>query len=355
MKTCIDKIHKDLPCEVMIEVEPRCNLNCRFCFNRTSFAKKGRGVKPFTAEYVKKIIDGIAKAGIKTVRFTGGEPLLRTDIFELMKYAKKNGLTTILNTNGTLINTANIKNFIDIVDNVLIPVESYKNERGITGKKDTLSKKINAIKLLKKNKIPVVRVGTVAIKENILNFEKLARFVFDLPVNSWEIYRPISASKIDPASRWKKKDANLLVSKLVKFNQKNKKPVFIANAMPFCAVSDFGKAESVSLGARFDDGHSRLVVDPRGFVKPHYFLDKNIGDPLDVLRAWNHPFMKKMRNLEFMSKICRNCSFKLKCKGGSRYEAKIINGRYTALDPTAFFTKMVEQNKIISIKAQNYG
>ncbi|PIY82331.1 MAG: heme biosynthesis protein, partial [Candidatus Omnitrophica bacterium CG_4_10_14_0_8_um_filter_44_12] len=48
------------------------------------------------------MIDSIKKAKISIVRFTGGEPLLRNDIFELIKYAKSKGLKIRLNTNGSL-------------------------------------------------------------------------------------------------------------------------------------------------------------------------------------------------------------------------------------------------------------
>jgi len=95
------------------------------------------------------------------------------------------------------------------------------------------------------------------------------------------------------------------------------------------------KLNSVSQGALFDDGHSRLVIDPRGFVKPHYFMDKNIGHPLDILGAWQHPFMKKMRNLEYLPKECQDCPFVFKCRGGSRQAAKMVFGSYQALDPLA--------------------
>ncbi len=220
------------------------------------------------------------------------------------------------------------------MDDILIPIESYNNkkEEKITGYKDSLKKKIKAIKLLKKAKIPVVRAGTVAIEENIINFDKLAQFIFKLPLDEWELYRPIPIYEKDKLSS---QLINVLVDKLIDLRKEIDKPVFIANAIPFCSIKDLNKINSVSKGALYDDGHNRLVIDPRGFVKPHYFLDKNLGSPLDILKAWNHPFMKKMRNLEFLPKECQNCSFAFKCRGGSRQAAKIINGDYKVLDPLA--------------------
>jgi len=322
----------DLPWEVMIEVTSHCNFNCRFCFNKISFAQNGRAIKDLSTNYLKKIIDGLIKAKIKIIRFTGGEPLLRKDIFELIKYAKNKEVEVRLNTNASLINQGTAKKLKGIVDNILIPIESYSDEKEskITGYPHSLEKKIKAIELLKKEKIPIVRAGTVTIKENILNFDKIAHLIFKLPLDEWELYRPI------PISKREKLDSELiklLVEKLIGLRKKTKKAVFIGNALPFCAIKDLNKLNSVSKGGLFDDGHTRLVIDPRDFVKPDYFMNENIGQPLDILGAWHHPFVKKMRDLKYLPEQCQECPFVFKCRGGSRQAAKMVFGDYWDLDP----------------------
>lgn len=330
----------DLPEEIMIEVTPRCNFSCRFCFNKISFAKNGRKIKEFSFEYVKKIIDNIVRSQIKIIRFTGGEPLLRKDIFELLKYAKNRGLETRLNTNGSLVGPKTAKKLKGIVDNVLIPIESWTEakESKAAGLGNVLEKKIKAVKLLKKQGIKIVRAGTVATEENILNFDKIADIIFKLPLDEWELYRPIIIDKKNNLNPYL---INHLADKLISLRRKIGRSVFLANAIPFCSVKDLNKLNTVSKGALYDDGCRRLVVDPRGFVKPHYFLDENIGDPLDILAAWEHSFMKKIRGLELLSEACLNCRFRYKCRGGSRYEARASGGDYCSPDPLAVF-----QNKL---------
>jgi radical SAM protein with 4Fe4S-binding SPASM domain len=322
----------DLPDEVMIEAEPRCNFKCRFCFNQISFAKAGREIKGFSANYLKEIIDNIFQVGIKIVRFTGGEPMLRKDIFQLLEYAKNKGLETRLNTNASLINQKTARRLKGIVDNVLIPIEDCRAEKEakITGSADALPNKIRAIELLKSEDIPVVRAGTVAIRENIINFEKIAQLIEKLPLDEWELYRPI------PVNKKEQLDSSLianLVEKLLDLRKRTGKVIFMSNALPFCAINDPNKINSVCRGILQEGGYSRLVIDPRGFVKPDYCLDENIGEPLDILSAWQHSFVKKMRNLEYLPKECQNCPFSFKCRGGSRPAAKMVFGSFQALDP----------------------
>ena len=322
---------KDLPDEIMIEVESKCNFNCYFCYNKNSFAKDGRNIQNLESDYIKKIIDEIKRTDIKIVRFTGGEPLLRKDILELMKYAKSKDLEVRLNTNASLINEALAKDLAKLVDNVLIPLEDVNcvGELSITGFPGSFSKKIKAIKLLKKYKTKIVRCGTVATRKNIKNLEKFFKLVLELNLDEWELYRPISATK--NKKLWSFNDVKILIEKLIKFRKISGRTFRIANGVPFCSY-DKNKVNSVSAGALSEDGHIRFVIDPRGFVKPHYYFNKNIGDPLDILACWNHPFMKKMRNLEFAPKECKNCSFLEKCRGGSRFLAKLYSGRWNAKD-----------------------
>lgn len=300
----------DKPIEVMIEVESRCNFQCEFCFNKISFAQHGRDIENLSFEYLKKVLENIKKAEIEIVRFTGGEPMLRPDIFELINYADGLGLKVWLNTNGSLITEEVVKKIADKIENVLIPIESCdsKEEEKITGYKNSLEKKIQAIKLLKKVKIPRVRVGTVISQKAIKNFDKFLKLILELEIDEWEFYYPVGGN-IDSEKIEK------LVDKIIAARKETKKEIIIANTLPFCAIKNPEKLNLISRGGIFDNGHSRVVIDPRGFVKPHYFVDKNIGDPMGIIRAWKSDYMQKLRNLEFLSEECQECNYKFKCRG----------------------------------------
>lgn len=77
----------------------KCNLKCSHCYRDSGKESQGE----LTTEEAKKLIDEIAKANFKIMIFSGGEPLMREDIFELISHADKAGLRPVLGTNGTLI------------------------------------------------------------------------------------------------------------------------------------------------------------------------------------------------------------------------------------------------------------
>lgn len=320
------------PSEVVIEVTARCNLSCAFCFNRSTFARAGRVVPDMPTKHIKEIINAVYNSGIDTVRFTGGEPLLRKDIFVLARHAKSLGMNVLLNSNGTLIDR-NAASKIGIhVDNLLISLNSFSPESEIRlgGTAEYFRRRMDALRAVRKTGIDILRAGTIATPENIRHLDDFIAIVQDIGLDHWELYRTIPVSKKHVTASGK--DLKVLVDRLTDINNTNRTNYVIANSIPFCFY-DAAKTERVSLGAMSDDGHSRFVVDPRGFAKPSYQISENIGDPLDIMGCWNSGMMLKFRYLRFVPDSCRQCDYLWKCKGGSRFIARLVNGDYASPDP----------------------
>jgi MoaA/NifB/PqqE/SkfB family radical SAM enzyme len=87
------------PQVIQISLTYGCNLRCRMC----SIANLLPQEEELSTEQIFHIIDEAKDYGIKEVLLTGGEPFLRKDIFEICEYAHKNGLRSIVTTNGALI------------------------------------------------------------------------------------------------------------------------------------------------------------------------------------------------------------------------------------------------------------
>ena len=85
------------------ELTRNCNLDCVHCRAR---AGAGPYDNELTLEECVRIIDDIAAFATPTIILTGGEPLLRKDIFDIIEHATAKGLRTVIAVNGTLVDRA---------------------------------------------------------------------------------------------------------------------------------------------------------------------------------------------------------------------------------------------------------
>ena len=76
-----------------------CNMYCAHCYRDAGC----KAEEELSTEEGKKLLSEIAKAGFKIMIFSGGEPLMRPDILELVKYASDLHMIPVFGTNGTLI------------------------------------------------------------------------------------------------------------------------------------------------------------------------------------------------------------------------------------------------------------
>ncbi len=106
------RLSKDLPSHLLqfsVDKKPvvvwnmtkRCNLRCIHCYARAE-GEDFQG-KELTTEEGKGFIDDLARFGVPVILFSGGEPVLRPDLPELIDYAVKKGMRAVISTNGTLI------------------------------------------------------------------------------------------------------------------------------------------------------------------------------------------------------------------------------------------------------------
>ena len=86
------------PVAVAWLITGRCNLNCCYCK-----WKDERQSDELDTAAVKRLIDQMKAAGVRLISFTGGEPLVRGDMGEIIRYVKSHGLVCKLNSNGMLV------------------------------------------------------------------------------------------------------------------------------------------------------------------------------------------------------------------------------------------------------------
>lgn len=81
----------------------RCNLRCLHCYSSSEHNHRSNEL---TTAQAKRLLSGFVEVNCPVVLFSGGEPLLRSDLFELLAEAGRLGLQTVISTNGTLIDSA---------------------------------------------------------------------------------------------------------------------------------------------------------------------------------------------------------------------------------------------------------
>jgi MoaA/NifB/PqqE/SkfB family radical SAM enzyme len=149
------KARRPTPLFASYNVTGRCNMRCVFC----------EWWKTTTPELPTKkaiaAIDAVCSLGVPFFDLSGGEPLLRKDLFTLAKRVASHGCLVSMNTNGTLLDETKISEVAEVFDLVVVSLDGPKKVhdriRGVPG---TYDKAVKAMKLLKVNG---VRVGVNSV------------------------------------------------------------------------------------------------------------------------------------------------------------------------------------------------
>lgn len=162
-KDMIQSEYLQTPMTVYFEPTQYCNLKCVYCYAEACTSKE----IIYSTDNSKKLLSKICEyPNVKTIVFTGGEPLLRKDCLELAEYVyQEKGIHPCILTNGVLINEKNVERF-KIFDKVTISLDGHTPElHEKTRGKNTFYKVVESIKLLRKKGISVT-VTTVISKVN---------------------------------------------------------------------------------------------------------------------------------------------------------------------------------------------
>ena len=158
------------PEKVFIIPTLRCNLRCKHCY-RVSYAGG-----ELTTEKWKGIIIKLKQwLGYFLLVFTEGEPLMREDLFEIINFARKQGIFTILSTNGTLIDNYAADRLVESgLDIICISLDGFKETHEFLRGDGVYNKVINAIGYLK-NRIKL-HITTTIMNYNLDEILDLVKF-----------------------------------------------------------------------------------------------------------------------------------------------------------------------------------
>lgn len=231
--------------DLLWECTLTCNANCKHC---GSSAEKRKYDGELSTDEIKSAFKQIATdmdSSKIQIHVTGGEPLVRKDIFEVMEYATNElGFHWGLTTNGILLNDENIQKLKKAnLETISISIDglekTHDNFRGVPSSYNTIMTNIKNLK--KENFIKHLQVTTVFHKNNINELEELYNVMLDLGLDSWRV------GPMDPIGRANENSDLLLngeeIKKLLDFvkSNKNNKKLKILYACPGFLGLDYEK------------------------------------------------------------------------------------------------------------------
>ena len=170
------------------EITRRCNLHCVHC--RSSSEAEVLGHPDFSFAEAQRVLDDISSYASPVIVLSGGEPLLRPDVFDIAAYGAGRGLRMCLATNGTLVNQekcgqikeAGIKMVSLSVDGSTAAVhDNFRNSPG------AFEATMNAARLFKENDIKFL-VNSSFTKRNQAEVPRVMQLVKGLGATAWYMF-----------------------------------------------------------------------------------------------------------------------------------------------------------------------
>jgi len=334
----------------------RCNLACRHCY---SYADPN-SEDFLSTEFILGAIPELKKAGIRFVIFSGGEPLIRKDIFQIAEAMRAEGIVTYLSTNGLYVSEKNVDRIIETFNYIGISIDGIEEVhdafRGLEG---AYRKSLDAIALIQKHggNAGIRFTVTKETQENLYDIFGLAeRIGVDKIYISHLVYsgRGLENLKIDITPDERRKYVEFIIDKAFQYHDEGKKIDVVTGNMEMDAILFLEKfaarypehREEMLRRLRNWGGNSagrKLVnIDWIGRVKPDPFFPEVIGNMTErpFSEIWldgGNELLRRLReHPRRISGRCAECGVVDICNGGSRSRAWAIHGDLWAEDPSCY-------------------
>jgi AdoMet-dependent heme synthase len=316
------------------ELTRNCNLACIHC--RASAANG-----PFEGELstgeCRKIIDDIVGFSTPTVILTGGEPLMRPDLFDVIEYGEKKGLRMVIAVNGTLLDgctAAKLK--ASGIRRVSLSIDgknrkSHDSFRGVEGSFDSV---VNAANILQATGLPF-QINTTVTALNVNEIDDIYSLARSLGAAAWHVFLlvPVGRGKGLKGKELSAGDYEDVLHHLRGIETKKELEIKVTCAPHYYRIvtEDGGVPQSAGCLA----GKSFMFISHRGQAQPCGYLDINCGDVRvdGVRKVWqDSPIFADLRDLSSYQGKCGACRY-VKICGGCRARAFEATGDYREAEP----------------------
>jgi len=331
---------------VFWETTAACNLECRHC--RRLEVSRALSRQDLTTQEAKRLIDGIATVGNPVLVFSGGEPLLRPDLFELATHARRHGFPIALATNGTLINVAMADCIANAgFDRVAISLDgadaethdAFRNQPG------AFEQALDGFQRLQLRHVSL-QVNTTITQHNVGQLEAMYELVDALKADAWHLFMfvPVGCGLQVPEDQQLAAEQYEQVLNWVAEKAKANRRFIRATCAPqyFRILAQnrlLGRYRSTSLLSAMTKGclagTGICFVSHKGEVFPCGYLPISCGSVREqsFLQIWQNSFvLATLRDPDFLKGKCGVCEFRQICSG-CRARAYAATGDYLAEEP----------------------
>ncbi|HIJ91132.1 MAG: radical SAM protein [Desulfobulbaceae bacterium] len=344
------------------EITRRCNLKCVHC--RSSSGLEAKGHPDFSLAEAKRVLDDIAAYSKPVMVLSGGEPLLRPDVFEIANYGTSLGLRMCLATNGTLvtqeicdrIKDAGIRMVSLSLDGASAQVhDNFRNQPG------AFAGTLNAAKLFRENGISFL-INSSFTKRNQDEIPKIYQLAKELGATAWYMFM------IVPTGRGEDIMDELIApddyEKLLVWHyemEKGEKDILVR---PTCAPNYYrvvlqqAKEQGDDFERRtlqFSTGGSKgclagqliSLIDVDGNVLPCSYFPMAAGNIREksFKDIWEKSeLFHDLRNFKAYKGRCGSCEYVNVC-GGCRARAYAVTGDYMAEEPYCTYVPKKMKNE----------
>ena len=317
-----------------------CNLYCAHCYRGSGEEAAGE----LTTAEGMTLIEDIARAGFQIMIFSGGEPLLRPDILELIRHAREVGLRPVLGTNGTLLSLETARALQDAglmaAGISLDSLDAAAHDR-LRSQQGAWQAAVNGMQHCRAVGLPF-QIHTTVMDWNEAEITQITDFAVEIGARAHHIFFLVPTGRgedIEGQALERHAYENVLTRIMSKA-----KNVSI-EVKPTCAPQFIRVADQVGHKQRFAKGclagTSYCIISPRGDVQPCAYLDLPLGNvrdlPFDRIWAENET-LARLRTRDY-SGSCGDCHYSDRCGGCRARAAYYHEGDIMSADPLCILNR----------------
>ncbi|MCH7547920.1 MAG: radical SAM protein [Candidatus Krumholzibacteriota bacterium] len=311
----------------------KCNLRCPHCYMEAG----RKAERELSTGECLGLLDEMKQLGTEMVILTGGEPLLRTDIYDIARYASELGIWVVMGTNGVLINDAVAEKMVECgVRGVGISIDSIDPEKhdSFRGGPNAWKHSVRALDICRAHGLEVLVQSTV-MAMNYDEIPELIQFARDKGAWSLNLYFLVQTGRGQQMNDLSPEQTEAMLSRLVDV-QDQYRPMLVRSkcAPQFKQIAyEKGRGGLESGGCMAGTQYGRIT--PEGDVTPCPYMSVSAGNVLErsFTEIWeDSPILQDLRSPDRLKGRCGRCEFNGLC-GGCRCRAYAAFGDYLEEDP----------------------